>query len=55
MTLLELILSEIPESQIMERVTGIEPVSRPWEGHVLPLNHTRTSYLQTIKILALLK
>ena len=24
-----------------ERVTGIEPVSQPWEGRVLPLNHTR--------------
>ena len=31
----------------MERVKGIEPSSRPWEGHILPLNHTRTkgSYL----------
>ncbi len=29
-------------SQItLERVTGIEPVSYPWEGYVLPLNHTR--------------
>lgn len=27
----------------LERVTGIEPVSRPWEGHVLPVNYTRTS------------
>ena len=25
----------------MERVTGIGPVSQPWEGRVLPLNHTR--------------
>jgi glycosyltransferase involved in cell wall biosynthesis len=25
----------------MERVKGIEPSSQPWEGHVLPLNHTR--------------
>lgn len=25
----------------VERVTGIEPVSYPWEGYVLPLNHTR--------------
>jgi hypothetical protein len=24
-----------------ERVTGIEPVFQPWEGRVLPLNHTR--------------
>ena len=26
---------------IMERVKGIEPSSQPWEGHILPLNHTR--------------
>ena len=25
----------------MERVTGVEPVLRPWEGHVLPLYYTR--------------
>lgn len=24
-----------------ERVTGVEPVLRPWEGHVLPLYYTR--------------
>lgn len=24
-----------------ERVTGIEPVFQPWEGRILPLNHTR--------------
>ncbi len=24
-----------------ERVTGIEPVSHPWEGYVEPLNYTR--------------
>ena len=23
------------------RVPGIEPESRPWQGRVLPLNHTR--------------
>ena len=34
-------VGKIPESQITERVTGIEPVSQPWEGRVLPLNHTR--------------
>jgi site-specific DNA recombinase len=34
-------VGKIPESQIVERVTGIEPVSQPWEGRVLPLNHTR--------------
>ena len=26
---------------LLERVTGIEPVTQPWEGRVLPLNHTR--------------
>ena len=25
----------------LERVKGIEPSSQPWEGHILPLNHTR--------------
>lgn len=37
-------LSEIVKiltNQICERVTGIEPVSCPWEGHVMPLYHTR--------------
>ena len=29
------------KSWITERVTGIGPVSYPWEGHILPLNHTR--------------
>ena len=24
-----------------KRVTGIEPVYQPWEGCILPLNHTR--------------
>jgi hypothetical protein len=28
----------------MERVKGIEPSSQPWEGHILPLNHTRVCY-----------
>jgi hypothetical protein len=26
---------------MLERVKGIEPSSQPWEGHILPLNHTR--------------
>src|SRR5579884_4091514 len=26
---------------LLERVTGIEPVSSPWQGDILPLNHTR--------------
>jgi hypothetical protein len=25
----------------MERVRGIEPLSQPWEGRVLPMNYTR--------------
>ena len=25
----------------LERVAGIEPASQPWEGRILPLNHTR--------------
>ena len=29
----------------MERVTGIEPVSHPWEGCILPLYYTRTQFL----------
>ena len=28
-------------SEITERVAGIEPAFQPWEGRVLPLNHTR--------------
>ena len=28
-------------SKALERVKGIEPSSQPWEGHILPLNHTR--------------
>ena len=37
------------------RVPGIEPESRPWQGRVLPLNHTRnnkhtTLYLKKHKI-----
>jgi hypothetical protein len=23
------------------RIAGIEPASRPWEGHILPLNYIR--------------
>jgi hypothetical protein len=26
---------------LSERVTGIEPARSPWEGEILPLNHTR--------------
>ena len=24
-----------------ERVTGIEPVSQPWEGYIIPIYYTR--------------
>ncbi len=34
-------ISKTDPCLIMERVTGIEPVFKPWEGLVLPLNHTR--------------
>lgn len=27
----------------LERMTGIEPALRPWEGRVLPLNYIRMS------------
>jgi hypothetical protein len=30
----------------MERVKGIEPSSQPWEGHILPLNHTRCRFVR---------
>ena len=30
------------ESQILERVTGIEPVSQPWEGRIIPIYYTRS-------------
>jgi hypothetical protein len=30
----------------LERVKGIEPSSQPWEGHILPLNHTRKPRLR---------
>jgi hypothetical protein len=33
-----LLLSYAPE---MERVNGIAPLSRPWHGRILLLNHTR--------------
>lgn len=31
--------------QALERVAGIEPASQPWEGYILPLNHTRSCKL----------
>ena len=40
-----------------ERVTGIEPVSQPWEGRILPLNHTRirANYLFKFPILPFIR
>ena len=38
-------LRAAPTSRKMERVKGIEPSSHPWEGRILPLNHTRTGQL----------
>ncbi len=34
-------VGKIPESLVLERVTGVEPVSTPWKGVILPLNYTR--------------
>ena len=34
-------------SLVMERVTGIEPVTRAWKARVLPLHHTRSMELTT--------
>ncbi len=34
-------LPEKGKSFVVERLTGIEPVSLPWQGRVLPLNHSR--------------
>ena len=33
----------------VERVKGIEPSSQPWEGHILPLNHTRVPLNSTLR------
>ena len=35
------LLVESNQTGGLERVKGIEPSSQPWEGHILPLNHTR--------------
>jgi hypothetical protein len=32
------------KSEIFERVTGVEPVSSPWQGDIGPINYTRTSF-----------
>ena len=32
----------------LERVKGIEPSSQPWEGHILPLNHTRAWMMELL-------
>ncbi len=33
---------ELHRHNTRERLEGIEPSTYPWEGHVLPLNHSRT-------------
>ena len=30
----------------LERVTGLEPVSQPWEGRIIPLYYTRNTYTE---------
>ena len=37
------VFSGSPWKVEVERVTGIEPVSRAWEAGILPLNYTRGS------------
>lgn len=32
----------------VERVTGIEPASQPWEGRILPVNYTRVRRFETL-------
>lgn len=32
----------------LERVTGVGPVSPPWQGDIIPLYHTRSSTFQSI-------
>lgn len=34
----------------MERVMGIGPTSRPWEGRILPVNYTRESDERNISL-----
>jgi hypothetical protein len=34
-------------TKFLERAKGIEPSSQPWEGRILPLNHTRPGALAT--------
>ena len=33
---------------LLERVAGVEPATRPWEGHVIPINYTRIYSFQLI-------
>ncbi len=37
-------LGEKSESEILERVTGVGPVSSPWKGDIIPLYHTRVLF-----------
>lgn len=34
----------------MERLTGIEPATRPWKGRVLPLHHSRIAHQRQVHI-----
>jgi hypothetical protein len=34
-----------------KRVTGIEPVPSPWQGGILPLDHTRNYVKKITKLL----
>ncbi len=43
-------IKNIENFLIFERVTGVEPVSRPWEGHIIPIYDTRLNYLNKFTI-----
>ena len=40
-------------SNRLEQVTGIGPVSHPWEGYVLPLNYTCLQKTEEVEVLPL--
>ena len=37
-----------PDEKIIKRVTGIEPVPSPWQGGILPLDHTRRIRIRSL-------
>ena len=39
----------------LERVAGIEPATQPWEGYILPLNHTRKTTIRLANFIYFLK